>query len=261
MTKIFLVLSAVVLAATALFAVLNRNYFIGERASKDKAHEDWKVAARALEEEDGKLKDEQEKLKTVKDQRDEADANLTLANEKLMQKEKGVKELQAALDEERLKLKEFKVVLEKFEGKSVEELKDKQEGLAKNLADLGGERDALEQKRKDVNAGIEGQEKAVENHKKKQLERSAAIARNAFEATITAVNRDWGFVIIDAGKNRGVTAGSELLVSTPSGQRVGRLNIVSIEPTVTVANIDQDSITGGAPIQPGYRVLYDEVAE
>ena len=104
-------------------------------------------------------------------------------------------------------------------------------------------------------------EAQIQSHIVKQRERAASFVRNGFEATITAVNSDWGFVIIDAGKDKGVKADSALLVSTADGRRVGKLSVISIESTVTVADIDQDSLSRGASIQPGYKVIYEDVSE
>jgi hypothetical protein len=92
----------------------------------------------------------------------------------------------------------------------------------------------------------------------KQRDRDIGITRNAMEATITAVNQDWGFAVINIGKNQGVTADSELIVKR-GNQIVGKLTIVSIEPRLTVGDIRQDTLKKGARILPGDRVIFEKL--
>jgi hypothetical protein len=267
MIKICLILSAAMLIATAIFGVLNRQAFVDTRVESQEFQNNWKVANNELVQVEETLQDTKEELGGAKDERDEEDAKLTLSKEKLMQKERAVKELEQTLEGEDLKLKEFRVVLEKFKdpvtGKvpNVEELKDKKESMTQDLGNKKAEAEGLRQKTSEADKVAKTNEAQIQTHIEKQRERAASFIRNGFEATITAVNNDWGFVIIDAGKNKGVRADSPLLVSTADGRRIGKLNVISIEPTVTVADIDQDSLSGGAKIVPGYKVLYEDVAQ
>ena len=91
-----------------------------------------------------------------------------------------------------------------------------------------------------------------------QAERSQGIALNGTEGTITAVNQDWGFAVINIGKNQGVSADSELIVKRGS-DIVGKLSIVSIEPRLTVADIRQDTLRNGARIVPGDKVIFEKL--
>lgn len=253
------------LIATAIFGVLNRNSFVNTRAEREASHNEWKVANSELVQEEATLQDTKEELKIAKDARDEQDAKLTLVREKLMQKERSAKELKETLDSETLKLQEFNVVLEKYKDPvtgqlpSVEALKDKKDTMTQDLANKKAETEGLKQKTDEASKVVKASEAQIQGHIEKQKERAASFIRNGFEATITAVNSDWGFVIIDAGKDKGVRADSPLLVSTSDGRRIGKVNVISIEPNVTVADIDQDSLVGGAKILPGQKVIYEDV--
>lgn len=86
------------------------------------------------------------------------------------------------------------------------------------------------------------------------IESSVRISRNAMEAVVTAVNQDWGFLVIGAGSNSGFTPQTSLLVKR-DGKLVGRVRPTSIEPTQTIADIDLDSLPAGVRIQPGDRVM------
>ena len=89
--------------------------------------------------------------------------------------------------------------------------------------------------------------------------RDARIRRNAMESVVTAVNDDWGFVIIGAGSNTGFTPQTKLIIKR-EGRMIGEVKPSSIEPSQTIAEIDQDSIAPGVRIQPGDRVILSEPA-
>jgi uncharacterized coiled-coil protein SlyX len=89
---------------------------------------------------------------------------------------------------------------------------------------------------------------------KRMVERSSRIGSNSMEAVVTAVNQDWGFVVIGAGSNSGFTPQTNLLVER-DGQMIGRVRPSSIEPTQTIAEIDLESLSAGVRLQPGDRVI------
>jgi hypothetical protein len=87
-------------------------------------------------------------------------------------------------------------------------------------------------------------------------ERKKLFERNSLSATIIAVNNDWGFVVIDAGKNKEISADTKLLV-TRGTETIGSLNIVSVEGNRTVANIVQKSLRRGLAVAPGDKVILE----
>lgn len=89
---------------------------------------------------------------------------------------------------------------------------------------------------------------------KRKSDRSKRIAQNAQEARISAVNSDWGFVVIAAGSNSGFSPQTALIVKR-NGRMIGRVNPSSIEPTQTIAEMDLKSMAPGVRFQPGDRVL------
>ena len=89
---------------------------------------------------------------------------------------------------------------------------------------------------------------------KRMIERSARIGRNSITAVITAVNQEWGFLVIGAGSNSGFTPQTPLLVER-DGRTIGRVKPSSIEPTQTIAEIDFQSLAPGVRLQAGDRVI------
>lgn len=94
---------------------------------------------------------------------------------------------------------------------------------------------------------------------KKMIDRSARIRGNAMTAVVTAVNQDWGFLVIGAGSNSGFTPQTSLLVER-DGRKIGRVRPSSIEPTQTIAEIDTESLAAGVRLQPGDRVILADPA-
>jgi uncharacterized protein YoxC len=89
---------------------------------------------------------------------------------------------------------------------------------------------------------------------KRMIERSSRIGRNSMVAVVTAVNQDWGFLVIGAGSNSGFTPQTGLLVER-DGRKIGRVRPSAIEPTQTIAEIDFESLASGVRLQPGDRVI------
>lgn len=89
---------------------------------------------------------------------------------------------------------------------------------------------------------------------KREIDRNARISRSGMEAVVTAVNQDWGFLMIGAGSNSGFNPQTSLLVQR-GGRLVGRVTPSAIEPTQTIAEIDFSSIAPGVRLQPGDRVI------
>ncbi len=89
---------------------------------------------------------------------------------------------------------------------------------------------------------------------KRKVDRDARIGRNSMESVVSAVNQDWGFLVIGAGSNSGFTPQTSLIVER-DGRFIGRVRPSAIEPTQTIAEIDFNSLAAGVRLQPGDRVI------
>ncbi|MDB6071035.1 MAG: hypothetical protein JWL81_2206 [Verrucomicrobiales bacterium] len=92
--------------------------------------------------------------------------------------------------------------------------------------------------------------------KAQQNDRAKAIALTSRTGTVSAVNSEFGFVIVNLGQNQGVSSESKLLVKR-GNQLIGKLNIVQIGGNTTVADIVTKSITAGFEILPGDEVIFE----
>ncbi len=133
--------------------------------------------------------------------------------------------------------------------------------LPEKIQQVEDDKKAKQKKLEELEAVAAGAEKSLATSRaesdrltKKMIERGSRISRNAMEAVITAVNQDWGFVVIGAGSNSGFTPQTALLVQR-DGRNIAKLHPSSIEPTQTIAEIDLQSLASGVRLQPGDRAI------
>lgn len=135
------------------------------------------------------------------------------------------------------------------------------ETLPEKIQQIEDDKSARQKKFEELETLAGGAEKSLASGRaeldrlaKRMIDRGARIGRNSMEAVVTAVNQDWGFVVIGAGSNSGFTPQTVLLVER-DGRMIGRVRPSSIEPTQTIAEIDLESLASGVRLQPGDRVI------
>jgi predicted RNase H-like nuclease (RuvC/YqgF family) len=135
------------------------------------------------------------------------------------------------------------------------------EALPEKIQQIEDDKKAKQTKLEELEVLIAGTEKSMvagreeaDRLTKRMVERTSRISRNAMEAVVTAVNQDWGFLVIGAGSNSGFTPQTPLLVKR-DGRMIAQVTPSSIEPTQTIAEIDLDSLASGVRLQPGDRVI------
>jgi len=84
------------------------------------------------------------------------------------------------------------------------------------------------------------------------------VGNNDFEASVSAVNNEWGFLIIGAGEKSGLTGDSKLLVKR-GGRFVGKVAISSLEANQAIAEVVPGSLGKGVVVQAGDRVILEDV--
>ena len=209
------------------------------------------------------LSDERPGLKDAEADFNDKQATLEtlVSNEKTMQRQLG--ESEAKLDEQAVEIKAQQQLLE-----NVKKAFADGAGEGITLENIGSKIEELDAKKKDQTKKFEevstlagSAEKTVSDNKMKIAElagrkakRDERISANAKEAVITAVDTDWGFVIIGAGSNVGFTPQTKLLVKR-DGVMIGRITPTSIEPSQTIGEVDRESLAPGVSFQVGDRVI------
>ena len=85
-------------------------------------------------------------------------------------------------------------------------------------------------------------------------------AGNSLTSRVLAVNQDWGFVVIDAGKSTGLTQDTKLIV-TRGSLTVGKISVMNVEDTRSMATIVPDAVINGMTIMPGDRVILENLLQ
>lgn len=195
---------------------------------------------------------------------DKADAEASLEN--LEAKEKTLRrdlaELEGTLEEQKEKLANIEKTRVALENQLKEAGEDVTfENLAEKVQQIEDDKKEKTKQLGELESLVEAAQKVVETNQAeiaRLADRAAArdsrIRRNAMESVVSAVNDDWGFVVIGAGSSTGFSPQTRLLVKR-DGRLIAELKPSSIEPSQTIAEIDLESVAPGARIQPGDRVI------
>lgn len=130
--------------------------------------------------------------------------------------------------------------------------------MKQEQAELEAQGLAKDDEIKKEEAKIADAQKKLDDITRKIEERQKMFERNSLQARVLAVNPDWGFVVIDAGKSSGIEQDTKLLV-TRNRQTVGKISILNVEGGRSVASIVPDAIYGGSTIAPGDRVILENL--
>jgi myosin heavy subunit len=261
MTKVLFILSAVVILVASFFAYQNGRAFaevrtrtIGVNASITSEKQAEKKAIDAV----GKLKTgigrvqeevdaETERLKIQKNKLSQAEGEVSRTKDELVVKEKKKKELEDLLKD-------------LPQGMKPETMAENMNKLKKEKLEFEAQ---AELKKKEVAAEEEkvaGIQKRLDDVMHKIEDRRKNFERNSLTSRVIAVNYDWGFVIIDAGKATGLTQDTKLIV-TRGAQTVGKVSVMSVDAKNAMAAIVPDTVVNGQIIMPGDRVILENLVQ
>jgi len=94
--------------------------------------------------------------------------------------------------------------------------------------------------------------------KQKVADSKERVRNNTFQATVTAVDSEWDFVVIGAGEKSGLTAESKLLVQR-GGRLLGKLSVYKLEANRAIADIEPGSLRPGVVLRRGDQVILEKV--
>ncbi|MCB1278065.1 hypothetical protein [Prosthecobacter sp.] len=195
----------------------------------------------------GELDVESEKLKAQKNRFAQADSETTRTQEELDAKVKKQQELTVKLDKLPKDVKP-ETIAEDINRMKKEKLEYEAQA---------------EQKKKEVvaeNDKIAGVQKRLDDVVHKIEERRKNFERNSLTSRVVAVNYDWGFVVIDAGKATGLTEDTKLIV-TRGAQTVGKVSVMSVDGRNSLAAIVPNAVVNGQFIMPGDRVILENLVQ
>jgi predicted nuclease with TOPRIM domain len=257
MTKVLFLLSAVVMVVAGFFSYQNRKSFIDTRKGRIETVEKLKDQMRVVSELNTEIGGVREKMSTVTTDVSTANEKLAVAKVNLKRAEADSERIAKDVDASQAKIADYKQKITNLPaGMSPETMNEDINKMKQSIADseaeatkIGEQVTAKESEVKKTQVRLDGVIEKIESRKK-------LFDRNSMSATIVAVNNDWGFVVIDGGENKGITADTKLIV-TRGQETIGRLNIIGVDGNKTVANIDQKSIRPGLAVSPGDHVILE----
>ncbi len=260
MKKFIMILSGLAMIGAAIVGVLNKGDF-------EKVNEDLKLArvkvtdiTAELGEAEDKRDDSAEKETQAKDTRNQASAAVSDSEGKLKIVQRAVEEVTSELKRVEIEKKEIDLAVRKiFPDGQIKNSED----LQMTLTMLKDTLTETQSKKTELSTVLGGAAQAkqvevtkVREEEKFQMQRAQKLALNGLVATVIAVNKEWGFVMINAGRQHGVSPDASLLVKR-GNSRIARLRIVNLEESSVIADLVDESLVKGIDVQPGDKVIFE----
>lgn len=259
MIKVLFILSILVTGVALVFAFKNGQSFTEVRNNIAQINSEIareKQADAALLAECARISGDVAKIKSDLDVEQE---RLKQNKNRFTLADSDAKRVQEELDASLAKKKQLQDSLPELpEGVKAETIAEDINRMKKEQAELEAQALAKADEVKTEEAKIADAQKKLDEITRKIVERQKMFERNSLQARVLAVNPDWGFVVIDAGKASGIEQDTKLLV-TRNRQTVGKISILSVEGGRSVASIVPDAIYGGSSIVPGDRVILENL--
>lgn len=261
MTKVLFILSFIVMLVASFFAYQNNRAFVSVRRAKTETHHKITSDLNGVKKVVGEIAKTNTQIKKAQADADAEGERLKAHTVKLSQIENESKRTTDEIESKTKKFEALKAELAKLPPDvKPETLLEDLNKLKQSIGELTAQTEA---KKKEVEAEqlkVAASEKERSDIVHKIEDRKQAFKRNALTASVVAVNNDWGFVVIDAGKSIGITEETKLLV-TRGNRTVGKLSILSVEGNRTVANILEDTLVAGMTPAPGDRVILENLMQ
>ncbi len=258
MIKFFMILAWGALIAAMVFAGLNNASLNKQVRDIEELKTQYTRLNSDLQEAEERSNNADVVLEAARTDNQKVKAGLSLANDELTRKNGQLRDLTAKFDGMKSKLEELELLKKQMNGRNIADVKRELTDKEGQLQNLKSQNTQLENEILAIQGDLEDREQQISTLEQKELERRQKVALNAMEAMVIAINRDYGFVIVNAGSDVGITPDSSLLVQRDV-DRIGRLRIVSVEPSVTVADIIPGSVSPGAQIMVRDKVIFEQV--
>jgi hypothetical protein len=269
---------AKILSALTLILALGATYLSFEskgrveklKAAADKEHSDLlstktelkttkeklKATEEDLEQTKADLEKNKEALRTTEADLTKAKGDLATATTELEQSKTKLADLQKKVDEmTSAPGQDPKEMIAAMQAKTTE-LEGKVKTLENEKAELTTTVETLQSQRKDLDDRIAKQSTVIDRYQKN-------IMVKGIRGRVLAVNAGWGFCVLSIGDRQGAAA-NKVMVVARGGQSIGRVKIINVESSQSVADIIPSSFIRGTYVQPGDEVIFtgdDKVRE
>lgn len=261
MKKFIMALSILAMGGGAFLGVLNKQTLIDERTLANDAQEQVTELKGNLNQAEDDLTKATEERTQAQDSRDQISATLSETQQQIKRQMAQITTSQQELEKMKVEKQEIDLAISKVFPpgspiKTVEELQQAQQALKDQLTEQKNKKTDLMAQLQTIQTDMQTGEQKVRELEAYQIDRAKEIALNGLEATVIAVNRNFGFVMVNAGKNLGVKPESSLLVKRGT-DRIARLQIRELETNVLVADVVADSVPAGVKVLPGDKVIFE----
>ena len=250
MSRILLILTSVLAIAGIVLGLGKRSALIEAREGKNTANDSAREVLNETDELVNKMEEEIEKIDGAKEEREVAQVGADEANRKIGQMKSQIAAKTQQIEAKQARIDEVRRALKPFEGVTPENLNDRLADLEREATEKEESVAALQQEIQIAQSAATRKLSEMSAYEVGQKDRTAAIALQSKEATVTAVNPDFGFAIVNAGTGIGVPPDAEVFVRRGS-ERVGELKIRELNTSMLVADI-----LDNASVQPGDRVIF-----
>ncbi|MEM1083317.1 MAG: hypothetical protein AAGI48_04295 [Verrucomicrobiota bacterium] len=263
MKAILYVVALLAIGGAAFFSNANKGKMEEQQKARHGLIEDNKRVSATADKTQKELNTETDNLKTAREEKAEVEQNIDKLKSDESTHQRELADLDGTLEEQQQDLADAKAAEEELDALN---LPGGIDGIAESIKSLEDQKKVLIQEIGELETTIESAQKSVDNNRaeivrlaKREEERNARFARNAMESVITAVDQDWGFVVVGAGSRSGFTPQTGLTVMR-GGRAIAEVRPSSIEATQTIAEIDWDTVSPGVRLQPGDRVILTKAA-
>lgn len=256
MAKILLIISALVIAATAYLGFATKqkvDAMQGDLAQK-------KSAAQAAQTEAANSKKAQKK---AEEDLIAAKAEVDAKNKEVAAKKAEVDKLAADVKKAGDDLAAANAELEKMKTAGpaglpvdVEKMTARIEELTKAKADLEGKVAELTQVQETWNRKVTDATAKATSYESQVKAYKEVFTRQGLTGTITAYNPGWNFVVLNIGDRQSLKVGKEMVVKR-GGQMIAKVKVTSVDPSTSIADIIPNTVAKGQNVEPGDSVVYE----
>ncbi len=262
MKSIFYGVSILLSLVGAYFAYDNSNKLKAEQAKTEELLDKKKNLITSGVKNEERLVELQQTLAEADKQTAEISASLDSAKGKESSMEKTLTRYEAELQSIDDELEGFTQLKDEIESalgsidvENVAEIPDLLDKLESDVQDKEDELDDLDLIINKLKAKVKNESVAKQSTVDRLMAIKNNINGNTVGATVTSVNKDWGFVVLNKGAdNSPIKEDSELLVHR-GGKLVGKLTVATLNAHQTICDIDDNNFHQGLMVRPGDRVI------
>lgn len=260
MKKFIMILAAFAMLGAAVVGVLNKNDVEAVIDDLDRVRAEVSDATEKLGAAEDERDDFAEKETQAKDGRNQAAAAVEGVKQNLKIIERSLEDITAEMKKAEIEKKELDLVVQQTfpngDIKTPEDLQMTLTMLKDTLSEKQNQKAEMNAKLSSAAQTKQTEVAKVKQEEDYQIKRAQQVSLGGVVATVIAVNKEWGFVMVNAGRQNGVQPDDSLLVKRGNA-RIARLRLVTLEDTSVVADVVEESLSSGLAVQPGDKVIFE----